>query len=111
MQHGTKWSLRDLLLEDTAAIVVGVAGVDDERQAGYAGGRDMRAETARPRFRRAVVVEIVEPRLPQRYDLRMLGKLDQFGRRNPVLLVGVVRMGADRAIDVWKALGDCDQFT
>ena len=39
----------------------------------------------------------------------MFCQLDQFAGRNAVFLVGVMRMGADRAIDVRKALGDGKQ--
>src|SRR5882757_5011859 len=39
----------------------------------------------------------------------MIRQLDQFVRGNPGFLVGVMRMGADRAIDVWKSLRDCQQ--
>ena len=83
--------------------------MDHQRQAGGARRRDMGAEAARLRFRRAVVVEIVEAGLAERHDLRMLGQRDQFIRRNAVLFIGVMRMGADRAIDVGKALGDVEQ--
>ena len=109
MQHGAERALRHLLFEDAAAILVGVAGVDHQRQAGGARGGDMGAEAARLRLARAVLVEIIEPRLAERDDLRMPGQLDQFVGRNAVFLVGVMRMGADRAIDIRKALGDREQ--
>ena len=81
MQHGAKRSLRHFVLEDAAAVLIGLAGVDDQRQAGGAGGGDMGAKAALLRFARAVLVEIVEPGFAQRHDLRMPGQLDQFVRR------------------------------
>ena len=39
----------------------------------------------------------------------MLGQLDQFAGGNAVFLIGLMRMGADRAIDVGKSLGDGQQ--
>ena len=61
------------------------------------------------RLRRAVLVEIIQPRLAQRDDLGMFCQLDQFVRRNAVFFVGMMRMGADRAIDVRESLGDGEQ--
>ena len=39
----------------------------------------------------------------------MLRQLDQFAGGNAVLFISVMRMGADRAIDVGKPLGDGEQ--
>ncbi len=109
MQHRAERSLGHFVFEDAAAILVGVAGMDHQRQAGRARGGDMGAKAALLRFARAVLVEIIQPRLAQRHDLRMPGQLDQFVGGNAVFLVGVMRMGADRAIDVRKSLGDGEQ--
>jgi hypothetical protein len=40
----------------------------------------------------------------------MARQLDQLVRGNAVLFVGVMRMGANRAIDIVEPLGDCEQF-
>ena len=69
----------------------------------------MRAKTALLRFAGAMLIEIIEPRLAQRDDFRMLRQLDQFARGNAVFLIGLMRMGADRAIDVGKPLGYGEQ--
>src|SRR6266481_10042604 len=106
MQHGAKRSFAHLIFENAATVGVSVAGVNDQRQAGRAGGGDVRAKAALLGFRRAVLVEIIQPRLTKRHDLGMARQLDQFVGWYSVFLIGVVRMGADRAIDVWKALGD-----
>src|SRR5436305_1901556 len=46
MQHGAKRSFAHLIFEDAAAVVVGVAGVNDQWQAGRAGAGDVRAKAA-----------------------------------------------------------------
>jgi hypothetical protein len=61
------------------------------------------------RLRRTILVEIVEPRLPERNDLRMPCQVDQLLRRDAVLLVRVMRMRADRAVDARKARRDVEQ--
>ena len=100
MQHGAKRSLGHFVFEDAAAVFIGFAGMDDQRQAGRAGGGDMGAKAALLRFARAVLVEIIQPRFAQRHDLGMLRQFDQLVGRNAVFFVGLMRMGADRAIDV-----------
>ena len=54
--------------------------------------------------RRTVLVEIIQPRLAQGHDLGVPRQFDQFAGRDAVFFVGVMRMGADRAIDVRKSL-------
>src|SRR4051812_27289214 len=39
----------------------------------------------------------------------MFRQFDQFRRWDAILLVGVMRMGADRAVDIWKPLDDFKQ--
>jgi hypothetical protein len=72
MQHGLERSLGDLLFEDAAAVFVGLAGVNDQRQAGGAGGGNMRAKAALLRPAGAVLVEMIQPRFAERHHLRML---------------------------------------
>ena len=91
-------------------VVVGLARMDDQRQAGLARGRDMGAEALLLRVARAVVVVIVEPGFADRHHLGMARARDQVGGRDVELLVGVVRMGADRAADLGKPLGDRDEL-
>ena len=69
----------------------------------------MGAKTALLRLGRAVLVEIIQPRLAQRNDLRVLRQFDQFAGRNAVFLIGMMRMGADRTVDVGKPFGDGKQ--
>ena len=62
-------------------VVVGLARMDDQRQAGLARRRDVGAEALLLRVARAVVVVIVEPGLADRHHLRMPRARDQIGRR------------------------------
>src|ERR1035437_6412879 len=52
-----------------------------------------------------MLVEIIQPRLAKRHDPGVPRQLDQFVRGNPVFFIGVMRMRADRAINVRKSLG------
>jgi len=47
--------------------------------------------------------------LAERHHLWVLGQFDQFAWGNPILFIGLMRMGADRAIDVRKSLRDRKQ--
>ena len=60
MQHGREGALPRFLLENPRGVVVGIARMDDERQAGLARRRDMGAKAALLRVARRVVVVIVE---------------------------------------------------
>src|ERR1700704_2531860 len=46
MQHGAKRSFCHFVFEDTAAVVVGVAGMDDQRQTGRSRSGDVRTKAA-----------------------------------------------------------------
>ena len=109
MQHGLERPLPYFVFQDSTAVLVRLAGVNHQRQSRRPRRRDMRAKTALLRFARPVFIEIIEPRLAQRHDLRMLGQLDQLAGGNAVFLICLMRMGADRAIDVGKPLGDGEQ--
>jgi hypothetical protein len=109
MQHGAKRSFCHLIFQDAATILVGVASMDYQRQAGRAGGGDVRAKTAFLSLARAVLVEVIQPRFTQRHHLWMLRQFNQFLCRNAVFLICIVRMRADGAIDVGKACRDRQQ--
>ena len=55
---------------------------------------------------RRLVVVVVEPGLADRHDLRMRRQPDQLVGGDVGLLGGIVRMRADRAIDLVMRLGD-----
>jgi hypothetical protein len=99
-------ALPHLVLEDAAALFVGDAGVDHQRQAGRARRGDVGAKATLLSFVLIGAIEIVEPGLAERHDLRMLGQLDEFFRRDAVFLVDMPGVRADRAIHIGKTLGD-----
>ena len=96
------------LRQDLGGIVLGVAGVDDERQAGLARGLDMRLEALALRRAVGLVVIIIEPALADGDHARMVGALDQRGGAKVGMGVGLVRMDADAGPDIVMALGDGD---
>jgi hypothetical protein len=80
-------------------IAVGIARMDDQRQTRLARCGDMGAKTLRLRIARRMIVEIVEPGLADRHHFGMSGQPDKVLDSHVQLFSGVVRMGADRAID------------
>ena len=105
MEDEREGPLPCFFLEDCGDVVVGLAGVDDERQAGLARGRDVAAEAGR--LRRVVAgVVVVEPGLADGDAARMLGEPHEIGGRDLGLLMRVVRMRADAAPDFGVLLGD-----
>ena len=80
--------------------------MDDQRQPGDARGGDVAAEPGRLRLARRVVIVVVEPGFADRHDLRVAGDADELVDRDVGLLGGVVRVGADRAIDLGVAVDD-----
>jgi hypothetical protein len=59
MQHGAERSLCHFVFKDAAAVLVGFAGMDHQRQSGGAGGCDMRAKTALLCLAGAMLIEII----------------------------------------------------
>ena len=68
MQHRREGALPCFFFENARGVVVGLARMDDQRQAGLARGRDMGAKAALLRLARRVVVVIIEPGLAERHD-------------------------------------------
>ena len=110
MQDGREGPLPHFVFQDPRRILVGFAGMDDQRQAGLPGRRDMAAKALRLGLRRAEVVVVVETRLAESDDLGVTGARDELLDREVELLVRVMRMRADRAEDIGKALGDREDF-
>ncbi len=106
MQHGREGALPRFLLQHSRHVLVRVARMDDERQPGRAGGGDVAAKAFLLGGARAGIVVIVEPGLADGHHLGMAGARDQLVGGDVELLVGMVRMGADRAVDLGKPLGD-----
>src|SRR4051812_29245559 len=69
----------------------------------------MRAKTALLRLPRAVLIEIIQAGFAQSHDLWMLRQFDQLLCTDIIFLVCMVRMGADRAINVGETLRDRQQ--
>ena len=110
MQHGGEGALPHFLLQDPRHVVVGFARMDHQRQPGFARGGDVIAEALLLRIARAVVVVIVEPGFADRHHLGMARRRHQVGGRNIELLVGVMRMGSHRAVDVGESLRNRKQI-
>ena len=109
VQDRGKRAPRHLLAQDGGRIVVGVARVDDERQLRRPRRGDVAAEALRLGLARAVVVEVVEPRLADGHHLGVPRPLHDRLHRDIELLVGVVRVRADRAEHVVVGLGDPEE--
>ena len=106
MQHSREGALPGFFLKNARGVGVGFARVNDQRQSGRARRRDMGAKAPLLRVARAVVVVIVETRFADRHDFRMPRVGDEIVHCYVQLLVRVMRMRADRAIDVRKTLRD-----
>src|SRR5258708_9540803 len=97
---------RLLLGEDLGRLRIGIAGVDDERQASLARRRAMGAEERfLPRPRAVLVIEI-EPALADPHHLLMLRQRNEPGDAWVFLARRLMRVDADRAPDIRIALGD-----
>ena len=94
----------------SAVSLLGIAGVDDERQAGLPRRVDMRLEALALRRAVGLVVIIIEAALADRDHPRMIGGLDQRGGAEVGMRVGFVRVDADACPDVGLALGDGDDL-
>ncbi len=106
VDHAREAAGRHLLLEDPDRVLVGIAGVDHERQPALPRGRDVDAKHPRLHVLRAVLVVVVEPALADADDLRMVGEGEQRAGVVERLLRGVVRMHAERAVDALIGLGE-----
>jgi hypothetical protein len=100
--------LGHLLFQDGHRVVVGVAGVDDQRQPGLPRGVDVRPEARRLPAARRQIIEMVEAALADGDNPRMPRQLQERGRIVETLLAGLVRVDAHRADDLGPALGEFD---
>jgi hypothetical protein len=73
VDQGWKRPLPHFLLQDRGRVFLRLAGVDDQRQAGFAGHGDVNAEQGLLRGAVRMLVIVVESRLADANDLRMLG--------------------------------------
>jgi len=109
VQHGRKGALGRFLLQDRGDVGVRIARVDDERQLRGARRRDVAAEALRLRRARAIVVKVVEAGLADRHHLGVRRQPHQLIEGDIELLVGIVRVRANRAKHGVVGLGDGDQ--
>lgn len=94
------------VFQDGSHIIIGIARVNDKRQARLARRFDMGAQTLCLCVARRIVIMIVEPGFADRDCLPMLRQRDDFIGRDAALFTCIVRMRADRTIDRFMALGD-----
>src|SRR5215813_1528518 len=106
MQHGGKSPPFRFLLQYSRHVLIRLTRMDHERQPGCARGGDMVAKSLFLRRPRAALVVVVEPGLSDGDHLGMAGAADQLIDSDVELLVRVMRMRANGAIDIGKALGD-----
>jgi hypothetical protein len=97
VQDEGEGTLPCFLLEDISHVVIGVTGVDDQRQSGFPGCRDVHAKPLGLGVAWRLVVEIIKAGLADRHNFRVLCQPDQICGRHVEFFRSVVRMGADGA--------------
>jgi hypothetical protein len=105
MQHAGDAALARRRAEHRRRILLGIAGVDDQRQAGRPRRLDMRREALALGGAVRLVVIIIEPAFADRDDLGVRGAFDKGGGAEIRVRVGLVRMNADARPDVAMPLG------
>ena len=108
VDHAGKGPLPHFVGQNFRGVLLGIAGVDDQRQAGFARRCDMFAKRSALLFAVAMVVIIVEPGFANSYNARMRGLGDQFCSVDADMRVGFVRMDANRCPDIGFLIGKCD---
>ena len=63
-------------LKDFQGVVIGIPGVDADRQAGGAGGTDLHAEDVRLDVPRRAIIEVIQARFAYADDPGVAGKVD-----------------------------------
>ena len=106
MEQGGERPLPHFLAQNFRAILVGVAGVNDQRQSGHARGGDVVAKHPRRRILRRVIVMIIEPRLAESHAFRVARQRDELLRAGLRLVERVIGMRADGAEHVLITLRD-----
>src|SRR6516164_335095 len=110
MEHAGERALTHLFVENGHHVGIGLSGMDDEWKRGRPRGSDVIAQAPCLGLGRARLVMIVESSLPKSHHFGMPGTRNEIFDRNLELLVSIVGMRADRAINVWKSLGDCEHL-
>src|SRR5665213_3738572 len=99
MEHERKSPTRRFVFEDARNVLIGVARMDHQRQAGFARSGDVPPETGSLRRVVALIV-IVEADLPDGDAAWVRTQPHELGSRDFRLFMRVVRMRADRAPDL-----------
>ena len=110
MDHAGISTPLHLLYEDFSGIVLGIAGVDDQRQPGVARRRDMRAEAGALTIAVRMVVIIVEPGFSDRDDTAVRRLCDELGSVDIGMGIGLVRVDAHRGPNVGILLCRCNHL-
>ena len=107
MDDSRKRPLRGLLAEDADGVILGLAHMDDGRQARFPRRRQMVAETRLLDPAVAVHVMKIESGLAKGHHLGMAGQFQQPCRRGDFdFLVGFMGVNAHTAPDIVMVLGD-----
>jgi hypothetical protein len=92
--------------QDAGHVLIGVAGMDDERQARLARGRDVDAQALLLHLGAVGGVVVVEPAFADADEFRVLGQGDQLVDGGHGLIGGAHRVGAGGPEDGIMGLGD-----
>ena len=106
MHEGAEPPLPHFVGENCGDVVVGVARVNDERQAELASERDLPAKDALSDIARGAVVMIVEAGFADADAFGVLGEFANCGEVLRPLACRLMRMRADGEKDAVVALGD-----
>lgn len=110
MQQEREGRLCVFVLQHAGNVVIRIAGMDGQRQAGHLRRADMDTEILRLNIARCLVIEIVEPGFADADHARMQRHLgDRLRAGHARLATGIVRMHADAGEHAGIALGDGDR--
>ena len=107
MDHAGIGALPHLVAQNFGGIIFGIAGVDDDRQSGFARCDDVTAKARALTVTVAVVVIIIEAAFADPHYARMRGTANQFCGVDIGMLVGFVRVDAHRRPHIGLTLCDC----
>ena len=108
MEDKGKGPLPHLFCQDGSHVVIGIARMNDQRQAGRPRRRDVIAKAFCLHLARRAVIEIVEARLADGHDLWMGREPYEILARHVRFFRSVVRMRADGAVDLVIGFGDVE---
>ena len=98
-------------LDGPGRIFVRLPGVHDNRQRDPLGEIEVRDKVVDLHRTRRVVVEKIQPRLPDRYDARILRETLHFVDQSPGRIAGLVGVEAGGRPDALFAVGDRDRLS